>query len=346
MFIKKDANLIVDLINAYLPKELAEDPDIIIAGGFALNAFLASEALTGVSEEIASVIKNNIITNPLMKFSDIDLWLMKDSTSKFAPLFQHVPNGSNPSKGAKHPFELGPEISGQKLSCGRWSDWANTYTIYHNSNKGVKHVPIQCIVKPQSSTEDLISGFDLGICSVGIYRGEFIIHESLVNSLKEKEIRYNNRNSFENKPLGPRVFQSLRFFKYRTKTGFQFSKDLYDDVLATMSDANTFWIEAKKSGAITQHGSVAAPGVKVKITTAKDYEQEIVTKESLVGMIRKLSQLFFEMQKMSHWNITHALFFQDSEIFSVKGVIEKNLVDSEKAKATANALDDLFNDII
>lgn len=346
MFIKKDANLIVDLINAYLPKELAEDPDIIIAGGFALNAFLASEALTGVSEEIASVIKNNLITKPLMKFSDIDLWLTKDSTSKFTPLFRHVPNGSNPSKGAKHPLELGLEISGQKISCVRWSDWANTYTIYHNGNKGVKHVPIQCIVKPQSSTEDLISGFDLGICSVGIYRGEFIIHESLVNSLKEKEIRYNNRNSFENKPLGSRVFQSLRFFKYRTKTDFQFSKDLYDDVLATMSDANTFWIEAKKSGAITQHGSVAAPGVKVKITTTKDYEQEIMTKESLVGMMRRLSLLFFEMQKMSHWSVTHALFFQDSELFSVKGIIEKNLVDSEKARATAKALDDLFNDLM
>ena len=346
MFIKKDANLVVDLINAYLPKELAEDPDIIIAGGFALNAFLASEALTGVSEEIASVIKSNIITNPLMKFSDIDLWLTEGSTSKFAPLFQHVPNGSNPSKKAKHPLGEGLEISGQRLSCERWSDWANTYTAFHNGNKGGKPVTIQCIVKPQSSTEDLISGFDLGICSVGIYRGEFIIHESLFDSLKEKEIRYNNRNSFGKKSLGSRVFQSLRFFKYRTKTGFQFSKDLYDDVLATMSDANTFWIEAKKSGAITQYGFIANPGVKVKITTTKDYEQEIIAKESLIGMINRLAQLFFEMQKMSHWNVTHALFFQDSEIFSVKGIIEKNLVDSEKAKATAKALDDLFNDLI
>ena len=346
MFIKKDANLIVDLINAYLPKELAEDPDIIIAGGFALNAFLASEALTGVSEEIASVIKNNIITNPLMKFSDIDLWLTEGSTSKFAPLFQHVPNGSNPSKGAKHPLEEGLEISGQKLSCERWSDWANTYTTFHTPNKGVKLVSIQCIVKPQSLVEDLISGFDLGVCSVGIYRGEFIIHESLFDSLKEKEIRYNNRNSFGNKSLGSRVFQSLRFFKYRAKTSFQFSKDLYDDVMTTMSDANHFWIEARKSGAISPYGTVATPGVKVKITTTKDYEQEIIAKESLVGMINRLAQLFAEMQKMSHWNVTHALFFQDSEIFSVKGVIEKNLVDSEKAKATAKALDDLFNDLI
>jgi len=304
---------------------------------------LASEALTGVSEEIASVIKSNIITNPLMKFSDIDLWLTEGSTSKFAPLFQHVPNGSNPSKKAKHPLGEGLEISGQRLSCERWSDWANTY---HSPNKGRQLVPIQCIVKPQSLVEDLISGFDLGICSVGIYRGEFIIHESLFDSLKEKEIRYNNRNSFGKKSLGSRVFQSLRFFKYRTKTGFQFSKDLYDDVLATMSDANTFWIEAKKSGAITQYGFIANPGVKVKITTTKDYEQEIIAKESLIGMINRLAQLFFEMQKMSHWNVTHALFFQDSEIFSVKGIIEKNLVDSEKAKATAKALDDLFNDLI
>lgn len=333
MFIKKDASLIVDLISNQLPKGLAEDPDIIIAGGFALNAFLASEALSGVSEEFAEMLKRGFLGNPIMKYSDIDLWILKDSSSDFAPLFQHVANGSNPKAKGRHPFDEGVDISGQKISCERWSDWANTYQIIHKVNQVGKAVPIQCIVKPQSSPEELISGFDLGICSVAIHRGEFIVHKSLLASVKAKELQYNNRNSFGNKSLGSRIFQAIRFFKYHTKANFPFSKELYDDVLATMSDANTFWIEAKKSGAITQYGSVTTPGVKVKITTTKDYEQEVIAKETLVGMIRRLSELFAEMQKMSHWDVTHALFFQDSDMFSVKRIIENNLSDSEEDKS-------------
>lgn len=332
MFIKKDASLVVDLIANQLPKDLAEDPDIIIAGGFALNAFLASEAMNGVPEEFASVLKRGFLSSPVMQYSDIDLWILKDSSSPLAPLFQHVSNGSNPKAKSRHPLEDGVEISGQKMSCGRWSDWANTYTIYHKKSQIGKAFPIQCIVKPQTSAEDLISGFDLGICSVAIHRGEFIVHQSLIDSLKAKEIQYNNAKSFNYKSLGSRVFQAIRFFKYRTKTSFQFSKEVYDDVLAAMSDANSFWIEAKKSGAITAYGSVASPGAKVKIVTTKDYEQEVVTKDTLISMIRRLSELFVEMQKMSHWNVTHALFFQDSDLFSVKDIIEKNKLEAEKAK--------------
>jgi len=332
MFIKNDASLVVDLIANQLPKGLAEDPDIIIAGGFALNAFLVSEALSGVSEEFAEMLKRGFLINPVMKYSDIDLWILKDSSSSFVPLFQHVANGSNPKAKGKHPFEAGVDIGGQKVSCERWSDWANTYNTYSRRDQIGKAVPIQCIVKPQSSPEDLISGFDLGICSVAIHRGEFIVHKSLFDSLKAKELQYNNSKLINNKSLGSRVFQTLRFFKYRTKTNFEFSKELYDDVLATMSDANTFWIEARKSGAITQYGSIASPGARVKIVTTKDYEQEVITKETLIAMIRKLSDLFAEMQKMSYWNVTHALFFQDSDLFSVKKIIEKNLLDSEEAK--------------
>ena len=333
MFIKKDASLIVDLIASKLPQELVEDPDIFIAGGFALNALLTSEALSGASGECKDVLKSIFIANPIMKYSDIDLWILKDSSSSLAPLFQHVPDGSNLSRKGKHPFEGGVHISeGKTFSCVRWSDWANTYNFSNNTNSAERAIPIQCIVKPQLSPEDLISGFDLGICSVAIHRGEFIIHKSLLDSVKAKELQYNNRNSFGSKSLGSRIFQVIRFFKYHTKTNFPFSKELYDDVLATMSDTNTFWIEAKKSGAITQYGSVTTPGVKVKITTTKDYEQEVLAKETLIGMIRRLSELFAEMQKMSHWDVTHALFFQDSEMFSVKRIIENNLSNYKEAK--------------
>ena len=332
MFIKKDANLIVDYINCHLPKELAEDPDIIIAGGFALNAFLVNEALAGVSNEMASLLKKSFLLHPVMKFSDLDLWILKDSKSGFAPLFEHVKGGQAAPgrKKERHPFEDGVKVVDQKWATSKWSDWANTYTVTSKPAIPVKKVPIQCIVKPQNSPEDLLSSFDLGVCSVAIHRGEFIVHQSLIDSIKSKELLYNNGKSLKYKSLGSRVFQSLRFFKYIDKTGFDFSEDVYKDVLATMSDANTFWIEAKKQGALNQYGGMTN-GVKVKITTTNDYEQEVVTKESIRSMIQQLALKFESMQKMKHWDITHALFFQDSSLFSIKGIIEKNTLGAEKS---------------
>ena len=57
MFIKQDANLIVDVIKDFLPQEIAQDPDIIIAGGFALNAFLVNQILTGYKGLAFEILK-------------------------------------------------------------------------------------------------------------------------------------------------------------------------------------------------------------------------------------------------------------------------------------------------
>ncbi len=78
MFIKKDAKLIVDLLRNNLPKEIVEDPDIIIAGGFALNAFMANEAIQSLpSRGMAEVLLGSLSINPIVSYSDIDLWIIK-----------------------------------------------------------------------------------------------------------------------------------------------------------------------------------------------------------------------------------------------------------------------------
>jgi hypothetical protein len=243
-----------------------------------------------------------------------------------------------------------------KLSVSRTSDWANTFIVSRSLfSKKVKARPVQCIIRPQESPEDLIKSFDLGISSVAIYRGEFIVHENFFKSLEKKELITNGASAYKNKSLASRVFQALRHFKYYNKLNFDFSKELYQDVLNVMSDANQLWIEAQKAEIIDKHGSYGRlanqPNYlrglassrsshvsgKVKITTSQNYEQEVDIKESLTGMIRSLAEKFPELQKMKHWDLSHALFLQDSPIIPVKSILEKEFKKNDLSRDIDNA---------
>ena len=343
MFIKKDAKLIVDLCKSYLPNLLAENEDIIIAGGFALNAFAVSEAISSIKESpLREVVLSSLSANPVIPFGDVDLWMTNNPSGQE---LQHLF-----SKMEKTGIDSSDHISfggGDILHLQRTSDWANTFTF--SSPKRKKTKTIQCIVKRQTSPEELLSSFDLGVCSIGIYRGEFIIHRSFFESMEKKELVLNARSSYKYKSLSSRVFQALRHFKYNKKMNFDFSKELYSDILGVMNDANQFWIEAQKSEMITSYGSLgkmATPisgsgpfngrvhvGGKVKITTSSNYEQEVEVKESLTSMIRGLACHFSDLQKMKHWDISHALFLQDSPIIPVKSILEKEFKKNEPSSS-------------
>jgi hypothetical protein len=275
-----------------------------------------------------------------------EVGFIKDSKSSLSPLFQKMSVDTVVS--------LGDNI---RLSVSRTSDWANTFAIINPNStfgKKTKVKPIQCIVRPQESPEDLIKSFDLGISSVAIYRGEFIVHENLFKSLENKELLTNTESVYKNKSLASRVFQALRHFKYHSKLNFDFSKELYQDVLNVMSDANQLWVEAQKAEIIDKYGSFgrlanqpnymrgvvntrAHVSGKVKITTSQNYEQEVDVKETLTGMIKTLADKFPEMQKMKHWDISHALFLQDSPIIPVKSILEKSLANQHAKKNYAPA---------
>jgi hypothetical protein len=342
MFIKKDAKLVVDLIKTYLPEDLANNKDIIIAGGFALNAFIVNEMMQSLSDSLASsLISKNMFQNPLVPFSDVDLWITNDSSDSgidilFSKELKDKISYNNSLLSISYKNIL--LSNRESISIDRASDWANTF-MFSSSKRKVKLKPIQCIVRKQDSVESLLSSFDLGICSVAIYNGEFIIHPSFMDSMNKKQLTINNQGLMR-KSLASKVFQALRHFKYYEKTGFEFSRELYQRTLEVMSDSNTYWQECKKLGAISQWGGVTA-GVKVKITTSDNYEQEVVTKESTNSMIKRLATHFAEMQKMSHWDISHALFIGDSDLFPVKSIIEKKLVDSDKKSELDKAFDDI-----
>ncbi len=361
MFIKKDAKKVIDMMANSLPQELVDDPDIIIAGGFALNLYMVNELLEAAESSSAQgVMKKHFENFPLIKFSDVDLWILKDSQSIHAPLFKAISDaeaikkvqdagGVTPNNRATrahnaldhlmrraqfstNPFQFGPikptiaqnenivrSGKGRSFFGTKSSVWANTYEFAGGVVNGFERKSVQCVVKEQDSVESLLSEFDLSLSSVAIHRGEFIIHKSLVESLDKKEILYNKRTWFTRRSFASRLFLCLRYMKYVDKIGFDLSSDLYKDVLSTISDASSFWNEAKKLG--------MGNDLKIKVTTNSNYEQEIVTRESIYAMAKKLAAEFPKLAKMKHYDVSHVFFIADSEIFKIKDILEPRVVE-------------------
>lgn len=311
MFTKKDASLVIDILKSIMPEALIHDPDIIIAGGAALNLYLIQTMLESMNPAHIAIPIKSFIRAPVVKFSDVDLWITKGSASENLRLF-NLSSGNTASICIE---------SGEKLTLINSSSWANTYTAHAPGNNYVR--PIQCIVKEQDSPEDLLSTFDLGICSVAIYRGEFIAHESFFKTLDKKEIHFNKAKNIE-ESFPSRAYNTLRFFKYFDKTGFDFSKEVYDAALLVIYDASSFSDQFEKT-ANSQIGAI----VNVKITTNQNYEQEIISKENVVGMVRSLAGQFHKLQGMKHWDISNALFMPKSKLFNPNGIIKIHMDKSE-----------------
>jgi hypothetical protein len=322
MFTKKDASLVIDILKSVMPEELVNDPDIIVAGGVALNLYMIQLSLESMNPAHRAIPIRTFLRTPMIKFSDVDLWITKESNSNYAKLFENVPSTKENRIGKEY------EVGNTKLKVLSRSDWATTYSYSRRKNAEVINysTPIQCIVKHQNSAEELISSFDLGICSVAIYRGEFIVHETLLKSLNDNELCFNNSND-RGKSFASKAYNTLRCFKYYEKTGFDFSKDVYSDVLSVMYDASLFWNEFE-----TTAGSKI--GQSIKITTNSNYEQEIISKENVVGMVQSLATNFVKLQKMKHWDMSNALFMPKSKLFdNITKMIIKNNFDKIEAKA-------------
>jgi len=328
MFIRKSAENIKYILDYYLPKELAENPNIIIAGGFALNAYMSSQILASLSGPEKSLIEESLLQKPIIHFTDIDLWKKVNSPSLEIQKNEYI--------------NVAYELGGFRLSCQKTSYWA---VSYHSSKLGEGlRSKIQFIRKEVSSEEELISGFDLGLSSVAISNGEFIIHKSFFDSLESKQISFNKKP--KSYSLGNRIFQSLRYFKYNRKLGFDFSPEVHKYVFDTILDCNILWEEGLASNKIDAHGSIIKESnifdgifdykkskiscednfqnkekfVKIKITSCSNYEQEVITKETLIHMIRQLDQDMKALCKMKNFDKSRILFLVGSKVFDIKNL--------------------------
>lgn len=337
MIIKYDASLVIDFLSGIVPDEFLNDPDIIIAGGSCFSLYMTDRILRNLQPGERSIMKKHLEGTPIAKYSDVDLWILKGSVSPNLSFFQtssiDMSREEKPNEWQlKSPHYSPYSLSGQKrrvigksgtLLARKSSQWAVTYD-YSSPDCKKKQLPIQCITKEQDSVESLLNTFDIGPSSVAVHRGEFYVHDSLSRSLEQNEILYNAGCNFKNKSFASRLFNGLRLFKYHDKTGFDFSKEMYLDMMNLMIDASSFYVEVKKK-------NVKIGGQITMISTGSEYEEIISTRESIFRMISQLAPQFqSKMMKMKHHQEHDALFLSDSDQFPLKLII-----DFDKPKAVA-----------
>lgn len=348
MITQQSAQLVIDLLRDLVPPNLLSDPDLVIAGGAALSLYMADRILSGLQPSERSIMLRHLRSFPVMKFSDIDCWILAGSASPNKSLFdgtlidkvreqKYIPDPYEVKSPYYSVYALRRQIPidlkcGGSLHATKASQWAITYQYGPNPrqrSKDIKILPIQCIIKPQESVEALLNSFDLGICSVAIHRGQFYIHDSLLSSLQDNELSYNSGSeTFKNKSFASRVFQSIRFLKYHDKTGFDFSDEVYHDVLNTMIDASTVYAEAQKTG--------FKDGQQIQVcSSGSNYTQFATTKSSILRMISEIAPQFqSKMMGMKYHQEQDALFLTDSEQFPLKTIIDWD----KPAPASATAI--------
>lgn len=310
----------VNLPNSFLQTILPEDIwrlNPIVAGGSAVSLWFISEMIKGLPDGMSdSFISNLNKKNKIIPYSDIDIWFQKNSEEKFLELIAEDP-----------PDKI---IAGFSLM--KKSYWANTYHNYGKSS-----CPIQFIKKPQDSVESLISSFDISLSSVAIYNNKFYVLDNVLESFKKKEIILNNPDQIQKRTFGSRVFQGLRHFKYAKRFNMSFDKALHQRMIHLFADSVAFLQAFEKNN--NDHK------IPVKIISSNsDYEQTIITKESLVGMTKQFCTFFDEFKKMQHFSETDILFIPDSRYIPVGRHIDAMKVDNLSKKTSH--LDDLFNSLI
>jgi hypothetical protein len=85
--------------------------------------------------------------------------------------------------------------------------------------------------------------------------------------------------------------------------------------------------------------------VPIKIVSSNsNYEQTIVTKESLVGMTKQFCTLFDQLKEMKHFSETDLLFIPDSKYIPIGRYIHSHMMSSEKNKSSSHnsTFDSLF----
>jgi hypothetical protein len=287
-----------------------------------------------------------------VRYSDIDFWALDGSEAskmrffdKDFPSFLKEENAANNKPGYNNHFKYGSS----SFSFTKGSFWANTFQFYG------KNVPFQFIKSSQASIEELLNSFDLGISSCALYKGEFYLHDSFLESLSNQEICYNNKHNFTNKPFATRLYQTIRFMKYYNKTNFSFSKELSKDIIKTLIDADEYknameQFKASKSNILkpaTSYPATLLPDSFDVLTDAFDiskhvkkeesdesfivinfsgkYPQKVSTRKSILGMCDSLSDTLMIMSKMKNFDKSDIFFFDQKGLQNPQGVL-KSLV--------------------
>lgn len=304
--IEYNTNLPDSFLQTILPEDIWKlNP--IIAGGSAISLWFMSEMTKGLPEGMGeSFIATLNKTKKIIPYSDVDIWFHKDQEEVISSLLAEEP----------------PEKIMSGFNLTKKSYWANTYSSYSKPS-----CPIQFIKKTQDSVESLISSFDISLSSAAIYKGKFYISDNVLESFKRKEIILNNPDHIQKRTFGSKIFQGLRHFKYAKRFNMSFDKALHQKTIHLFADSVAFLQAFEKNN--SDHNT------SVKITSSNsNYEETVLTKESLVGMTRQFCTLFDQLKTMKNFSETDLLFIPDSRYIPVGKYINASRENSIKPNSS------------
>lgn len=316
--IKIESDLSNEIIKNFVPANILSLKPII-AGGFALSLYLTCKSAENNLVKNIVIHQANKNKSLSFKFSDIDIWFHENNPNldQIKEWFlTDVPNHAH----------ILPSSQLTKNTV-----WANTFHLSQIfSGKNNANI-IQFIKRQPKSIEDLISNFDLKICSIAWHDGHFYLLDDLEDNFISRNMELNNVKKIKRQKFGSKVFQSLRYFKYHERYGLEFSREMFDFIIELMSMTSDFLDKTEKQD----------KGTTVKITSSNgNYTEDVVGTDSMKRMCNQLLSEFEKLSKMSHWTPATPLFLANSKHINIQRYLTV-----EPQKKTLD-LDNLFNDLL
>lgn len=336
-----------NIIEALIPKEIL-DLNPVIAGGLIVSLYyyamrystpLYDEDLKIKLEQAINGWDSINLTQTLgldKKFSDIDLWFLKDNLIWEDGAWGHEllsnreeMDVEEKKKIVNSKFSL-PELNFDVLkikqstleyfhltSASRDSYWANTFQVRNSSLSMV-----QFVKKSFDSIESLFDNFDLINCCAAYHDGIFYFHDDFIN--------YHNQhllvpgNGFKKKTFLSKIWTMSRCFKYYERYQLNFASDLCEDCVSLMLDMNevTKQLSENKTkqgntlgGPSSVFSATAFPGdtiINLQEILAEDNPygyNDKVSLSKLEGMMSSLYRKFTLLIKMKTFNQDQIFLF-------------------------------------
>ena len=335
-----------EIISLFIPKPVL-DMNPVVAGGFALSLYmttLAAQDPTVGSFILAELNNKKKKAELILKFSDIDLWFLRENSLVETDTFKEVFFGQVGKEelpqrilhtSSTNSFHKATTSSNHSvvMSLEKSSLWANTF-MFKGAWAPTHSYPIQFVKKQQKDVESLLKSFDFKVSSVAWMDGSFYILDGFEESVAKKTLELNEGEAkrLKKQKFGTKIFQSIRTFKYFNRFNFEFSKELFDHIVENMMLASDYLLkveEARKQEAAGAQGRVKFSSTytgKISVSSSNpNYLEEVTNTETMQGMCVSLCQNFDMLTKMSHWDDSIALFFANSKVINIRHILDAKI---------------------
>lgn len=159
----------------------------------------------------------------MSKYGDVDLWFLSDSK------IYNKDNRFYPFMDSEADIKVLDQLSrdvGYSNVCYR-SSWA--LTIDRHISPFSRKETLQIITRKFDTIKDILDSFDLNLCKIAFYRGQFHIHDDYLAYENGADIDVQPNKWLSSKPI-EKMKTAERAFKYFYRTGRPLSKSLTNNI--------------------------------------------------------------------------------------------------------------------